>query len=171
MINPDTKGILKGLARVLGADHCFDLPRILRVPGTKNYKDQNNPKDVKIIAFEPDLRYSLNDFIQFKVDVEDIPKDKVVFSGQVKDIDVNDLKITDEIKALIVSGKQDGDGYPSRSELDFRGVSELVKAGHSDDDIRAVYEKYPIGEKHRGQRNGYLEYTINKARNLNKFRR
>lgn len=156
LVNPDTKGILRGLARILGADHCFDLPRILRVPGTKNYKDPNNPKKVKIIVFEPELRYSFNEFIQFKVDVEDIPQNKIVFSGQVKDTDVNDLKITDEIKALIAGGKQDGDGYPSRSELDFRIVSELVKAGHSDDDIRAVYEKYPIGAKHRSQRNGYL---------------
>lgn len=31
------------------ADHTHDLPRILRVPGTKNWKDRNNPKEVALM--------------------------------------------------------------------------------------------------------------------------
>ncbi|GAI32396.1 unnamed protein product, partial [marine sediment metagenome] len=37
------KGYVKGLSKVLGGDSTFDLARVLRVPGTINLKEPENP--------------------------------------------------------------------------------------------------------------------------------
>lgn len=39
-------------------DRLSDLARVLRIPGTRNLKDPNNPKDVMVHSFE-DRRYNL----------------------------------------------------------------------------------------------------------------
>jgi len=54
---------LRGLADTLGADRsAAELARILRVPGTFNLKDRENPKPVTIVESNPDRRYNLQDF-------------------------------------------------------------------------------------------------------------
>ena len=58
-VKANTKSVLQGLAKALGGDHCFDLPRILRVPGTKNLKIPSDPKNVQVIVFNPEIRYNL----------------------------------------------------------------------------------------------------------------
>lgn len=44
-----------------GLDNTQDVSRIYRVPGTKNYKDPSNPKEV-YVAVASDRRYTLTDF-------------------------------------------------------------------------------------------------------------
>src|SRR5262245_50714727 len=41
-------GISRGIAQVLGGDHAFDAARILRIPGTNNWKDPEHPIAVEI---------------------------------------------------------------------------------------------------------------------------
>jgi len=58
---------MQGLSANLKGDRTFDLCRILRVPGIKNLKDKDNPLPVRIIEINPELKYKLSDFDEFKV--------------------------------------------------------------------------------------------------------
>lgn len=68
----DVEAILKGLAKAFGGDPAVtDLSRVLRLPGTMNCKDPSYPKPCKVLSLEPDLRYSVEDFSQYKESVRD----------------------------------------------------------------------------------------------------
>ena len=164
MVDESTKGILKGLAKHLGADTCFDLSRLLRVPGTKNLKPNVPTTDVKVISFNPELKYTVSDFAKFFIPVINAGQDKIVFTEAIKDVDVDELKISPATKELILTGKQDGDQYKSRSEADYKVICDMVENGYDDDTIRAIFEKYPIGEKYREDGLSYLACSINNAR-------
>lgn len=53
-----------GLASAVGGDHCHNADRILRVPGTYNFKDPSNPRKVEVIT-ATDMRYPLAAFDRF----------------------------------------------------------------------------------------------------------
>lgn len=167
-VRGNTKGVLKGLSetlKALGADNCFDLSRILRVPDTKNYKNAQLPLAVKVIDYNSNLKYDLKEFDSFEMSLSPpIQSGDATFSRDVNDVDVEQLKISLESKTLILQGKQENDKYPSRSEVDFRVFCDLIKAGCDDDTIKDVFEKYPIGNKYRKQGIAYLRHSINKAR-------
>ena len=127
-IKSNTKGVLKGLSLDLGGDKCFDLPRILRVPGTKNLKDPRNPKDVQVVTFEPEIRYNLSDFDSYEVEIPPKSNVSVNFSGSAQEIFLDGLNFSENLKDLILKGKQDGDKYPSWSEADFAVTCALVKS-------------------------------------------
>lgn len=61
-VNKSTKAINKGITNRLEADHCFDLCRILRLPGTINSKVADKPTKVRILQFNPDNKYNLDTF-------------------------------------------------------------------------------------------------------------
>jgi hypothetical protein len=52
-------------------DRLADLPRVMRIPGTRNYKDPQSPKPVEVYELS-DRRYNLSDFEDF-LDVLGIP--------------------------------------------------------------------------------------------------
>jgi hypothetical protein len=64
-----------------GVDHTADLSRVLRVPGTNNYKPEyvrknsGRPSPVEIISHNSDQRYSLEDLEQFMDMTEEVPRD------------------------------------------------------------------------------------------------
>jgi hypothetical protein len=51
-------------ARSWAYDKLSDLARILRIPGTRNFKDPANPKDVTVLS-TTECRYNLSDFEEF----------------------------------------------------------------------------------------------------------
>jgi len=55
---------LKSAARGWAYDRLSDLARVLRIPGTRNYKDPANPKDV-VVYSQTDQFYNLSDFEEF----------------------------------------------------------------------------------------------------------
>lgn len=55
---------LNAATRGWAYDPLPDLARVLRIPGTLNYKDPQNPKDVALYSFT-DRRYNLSDFEEF----------------------------------------------------------------------------------------------------------
>lgn len=62
------QNLLAGIAQKLGGDHTNDLPRILRVPGTFNRKDQRNgrePVPTELVECDPNRRYPLSMFEGF----------------------------------------------------------------------------------------------------------
>lgn len=57
--------VIAGMAAKIGGDHTQDLSRLLRVPGTKNRKDERNgktPIPCILVECDPDLRYSFDLF-------------------------------------------------------------------------------------------------------------
>jgi len=59
---PLLENILKRLAQVFRGDPASaEVARILRTPGTKNFK-YDPPREVKLIRFEPGRRYDLSEF-------------------------------------------------------------------------------------------------------------
>lgn len=56
---------LNAAARGWAFDRLSDLARVLRMPGTKNLKDPNSPKQVAVYAFDDSRRYNLSDFGEF----------------------------------------------------------------------------------------------------------
>lgn len=78
------------------------------------------------------------------------------------------LRVSRPIQQLIVSGWAEGGPYPSRSELDMAVILALLGAGHSSDEIRAVFTSpvWRIGEKYREPDAGdrYLDHSIANAR-------
>jgi len=78
-------------------------------------------------------------------------------------IDVDRLRISDEIRTIIKEGKPVGE----RSEAMMSVINSLVSAGCSDDQIFYVFYTYPIGQKHfeRGSyRDRQLQKEIDNAR-------
>jgi hypothetical protein len=167
LVNPHTKGILKGLSEALNGDSVFDLARVLRVPGTFNFKDPKNPKEVKILSLDSAVRYNQSDFEEFEIPINTSVKQDICFSEIVKDVDIDKLELNPETKLLILGN---GGTYPSRSEADFRVVCDLIEAAIDNNTIKGVFSKYPIGDKFREEGERYLSLTIAKAREKTKPR-
>ncbi len=75
------QNVLAGIAQKLGGDHTNDLPRILRVPGTFNRKDQRNGKEpipTELVECEPTRRFSLSTFEEFATPAPDVVKAKKI---------------------------------------------------------------------------------------------
>ncbi|RDV81691.1 DUF927 domain-containing protein [Ammonifex thiophilus] len=50
-------------------DNTSDLARILRVPGTRNWKDPGNPREVKVVHLDPGRRYALEELARWAGEV------------------------------------------------------------------------------------------------------
>jgi len=56
------EGFNVGLGHHVGGDSVQDVTRVMRLPGTWNVKDPDNPRSCKIVEFEPERRYRLETF-------------------------------------------------------------------------------------------------------------
>lgn len=54
-------------------DSVADLRHVIRLPGTYNLKDSNNPKQVTILEYHPDRRYNPDDFEPYLAEIETTP--------------------------------------------------------------------------------------------------
>ena len=157
------KGYLKGLALALGGDKAFDLSRILRVPGTKNLKDPDNPLPVQILKFDPALKYKLTEFEQFKVEVEEVATEVNISLGEIPDRLWNVLEEDPKLKGTW-QGKRKGLKDNTRSGYDMALANLLMPYGFSDSEIAAILKVSPSG-RGKEARKQYLALTIGKARN------
>lgn len=119
------KDVLKRLALTFNGDSCYDVTRILRLPGSLNLKDKDNPLPCVIVG---GTKYSY-ELSHILANVVSVPP-----------IDAN-------IARMIESG--DTSGFKSRSEADFAVVSELVKRGYTYEEVQDCFETEKIGEKFR----------------------
>jgi len=170
------KGIIKGIADHLGGDSTHDIARVLRMPRTWNVKIPENPKPVKILHFDKDLRYNLSDFEYYRTPISNSPSaPKIVFDSQLPSLNVQNLRVSDHIKKLIQFGNTEGK-YISRSECDQAVITALAVNGYSDTEIKSIFSnhKFLISQKYleKGKNaDKYLAYSIGKARTLSKDRR
>jgi hypothetical protein len=49
-------------------DPLHDLARVMRVPGSRNLKDREDPREVTIVHYDPEARYELDDFAEHLAD-------------------------------------------------------------------------------------------------------
>lgn len=136
---------------VLGGDHCWNIDRIMRIPGTINIPDEKKRKrgrteTLATIVELSDITYPLHDFTPAP-EVQSTKgtgsANKVVISGnlpRLKDLDELPEEVTQRTRMLIVQGDDPDDPtrYGSKSEVMWAVVCELVRAGCEDDMIAAV---------------------------------
>ena len=143
-----------------------NINRILRVPGTFNFKISDNIRPVTIID-DSGPNYDLNTFAPFmtpQTKAKAIPKRDVSMAPCSDwDQNISSLPVSDKIKKLILHGN-DGT-YASRSEADQAVVTALVNKGLSETQIVAIFQNYRIGEKYREHCSpeAYLKGNIKKA--------
>ncbi len=176
------ENVNKALTQALNGDPgTHDLSRVLRVPGTFNFKQPENPRLVDIF-FLSDLTYAFDDFSKLVATLKEVPlKSKAklekkpvplvdikspVQSSSTNNIEIDKLPVTEKIKSLILHGN-DG-SFPSRSEADMSVTIALVNKGLSENEIRQIFQIYPIGEKYRkhSSPNDYLNHNIQKAKEM-----
>lgn len=173
-LEPDEKLVINGnvaraqeleayniqLEKVFQADHCHNVDRIMRLPGTvnvpnaKKIKKGRKPALAALVEWSEDRVYPLRDFIP-AVRVQHGGsglaggQPKVRITGNVPDVGVDDLiawaaennkAIKDVTLALIATGEDpmDPTKYRSRSEVLFRVCCDLVRAEVPDEMIFGV---------------------------------
>lgn len=137
-----------------GGDHCHNVDRIMRLPGTTNVPNKKKvkagrkPAPTKVIRSE-NQTFELSVFAQAPMidggDQGDVGRPKVVLSGNLPRLaNVDDLNewgdVSSHVKMLIVQGIDPDrpDKYPSRSEAFWFVICELVRCEIPDDIIASV---------------------------------
>ena len=171
----EIESINKKLSTLIGGDPgTQDISRVLRVPGTFNFKMSDNPRPVTLIA-NSGKTYELDDFEDLAspdtrpFDTPDgaIPvRANTVNNAGMNPADIDRLPVSERIKNLIKYGN-DGT-YASRSDADFAVILALTNCGRSESDIKQVFLTRKIGEKflEHPSRDEYLQYSIEKAKKL-----
>ncbi len=129
--------VLKGIVSKIGGDHAAtDISRVLRVPGTLNRKNQRTgktPVPCTLYLFEPDRRYSIDQFLPLAECSPDrkkrelLKKVKLPRAGKLtakKEGKLNEL-------LLVCDAEKVGD----RSEADFHACCHAIEHGISRDDV------------------------------------
>ena len=164
------------LSALVGGDKgTQDISRVLRIPGTYNFKLSGNPRTVTIVV-NSGKTYDLDNFKDLVApDVKsiDLPQERKLTRAEMADenetsipAEIDRLPVSERIRNLIRYGN-DGT-YASRSDADFAVILALTNCGRSESDIKQVFLTYKIGEKYleHPSRDEYLKYSIDKARKL-----
>lgn len=135
------------LETILGGDSCHNLDRILRLPGTINWKRKpgREPRMAELLQFHDDRVYTLHEFTAAQ------PRDVGSTTGQgtvqlegipppLASLDELPAAVSQRTRMLIVQGDDpdEPDRYPSRSEVTFAVACGMVRGGCSDEQIGAV---------------------------------
>ena len=152
-----------GLAEGLKGDSVWDAPRILRIPGTTNWKDHDSPIPVRTIVFDttnvmrPADFYNETEVGYAKVTprFEHHPwSDKQHFDAA--------MDLPGWLDDLIRDGAPQG----QRSEACWKVIKNLIEHGWTDDAIERAFDTGGIGEKMREKRDGqrWFQRSLAKAR-------
>lgn len=171
------EAIMRGIADEIGADRVYDKPRILRVPGTHNHKDPENPIPVRLVKFDTT---------------------RLVTPGSLGDYRDRGLEIMEPARPMSVTSEyDDGTAYQGgggvlpgwmwtdrinvatpkgqRSEAAFGTLIWLAKYGQSDQQIKDIFTNAPDGVGAKFWEKGgptspramrWLQGSINEARKL-----
>lgn len=148
------------LEKVFGADHCHNVDRIMRLPGTVNVpnakkaKKGRKPALARLVDWNEGAEYPIEKFMAApRVQTGDTglasSPSKVRITGNVPDIGTEELRewaqehgkaISDHTLAVIATGQDplDPTKYESRSEALFKVCCDLVRAEVPDDMIFAI---------------------------------
>ncbi|MCC6425668.1 MAG: hypothetical protein IT435_02485 [Phycisphaerales bacterium] len=171
------------IERLLGADNCHDVSRIMRVPGTINVPDAKKAKKgrvpslAEVIEFHDDRSYPISQFVKAQ-EVQGVGKGITSGAGigaapklkapanikRLAHVDELGDKVSNSVKVYIVQGcnPDDPDHFPSRSEMLFWVTCELVRAGIDEDTIYSVLTDpdFRISESVREKGGGMERYAL-----------
>lgn len=147
-----TESLLKQLSLIFGGDTAYDISRLLRVPGTFNYKT-NTPKQCRILEVDYSNRYELIE----------------ITSHPLLQLNLEILKPSKSAKHNyynLLFGNTGGFDTDDRSAIDQSLITSLVKEGFSDNNITLLFNNYPITGKYLEHNDPikYLEHSIMNAR-------
>jgi hypothetical protein len=156
-------------------DSVWDLARVLRVPGTVNYKG-DAPLDVKVITPRSDaIRYDISDIESWCV-TEDVNIDAEKFEVDAVGIDMNAEAPSDKLLAAIENSdsfrktwKYDRPGMKddSPSAYDMSLANQAAALGWTDQEITnliiAFRRKHNL-DMSKLRRRTYIELTLKNAR-------
>ncbi len=163
-----------GIAQAIGGDRTYDITRILRVPGTTNWKDPTQPKPVRLIQSRSQT-YNLDDFKAYEAAITRPNALPPVRLDEVEPVNWPELAedLDERYMRLIqlgIAGDRDGEFAGDRSRLDMTIVCKLVDIGLSDAQIVGILTDSDLGisdktlEKRGYAQRAYLRTTIAKAR-------
>lgn len=165
------KLVWERLCKVTRSDPIFNTNRILRLPGTLNWK-KKPPRWCHFTALDVHRQYTLN-HIDRVLDLANAPPARTAKEGipidQDLSIDWFDLRksLPPSVQDIIDTGEKNAysEKQITRSEADWLVVCALVRAGASDKMIHWIYETQPVGVmKYRSAGAHYLHRTIESAR-------
>ena len=149
--NARSTRIMRGLARVLKGDHVYDPARILRLPGTTNWKDPDHPMPVRALRMDALRKNRVQDFYSYEaVGESEQARMEAPAQARVYIPPANRAELPDWLDELIRNGAPQG----QRSEAAFKVMCHLLKRGYSDEEIEDAFHQGGIGEKMREMRNG-----------------
>jgi len=170
----------------LGGDHCHNVDRIMRLPGTinvpnKKKRSAGRVEALSLVVSQNDTTFDLDTFSQAPLldggEKGDVGRPKVELSGNLPKLDSPDdldpYKVDDYTKMLIVQGTDPDNPqkWESRSECFFHVVCELNRCEVPDDIIAAVIldPDFPISGHCLDQKNpqGYAVRQIQRAKESN----
>lgn len=149
----------KRLEQIFGGDHCFNVDRIARLPGTVNIPDAKKRKKGRIevvaslLQFDENLSYSISDFkkaagVQSSSSVMDGGggvKDDLNIPGNIDRlqdlVELDEWNVPDRVKIIIAQGHhpdQPKEKDNSRSSWVFDCVCSLVRCNVPDAVIYSI---------------------------------
>lgn len=152
---------MKGLAQKLKGDHVYDAPRILRIPGTSNYKEE--PRPVRVVVFDTTNVRPLQDFGEYV---------ELAYAAETKATETITVPYVppaerDDLPDWLVGIIRDGAPQGQRSEACWKVMCQLAKRGWNDGEIRAAFDGGGIGDKMREQHDGgtrWFNRSLTRAR-------
>lgn len=122
---------------------CWDCSHVLRVPGTLNFKNPENPLPVETIYEYPDRLYTETDF----AGMSRMSRSRFIVENIWKAPEVGE-----------------------RSEVEFKFIGSLMDLGLSDNAIAAVMMNFPVGAKTQDPDtpSGYFVHTLQQLRQRKK---
>lgn len=187
--DPTSPELLSDLARrlalVIGGDHTHDASRLLRLPGTVNRKQPDEPVDVILERFDPDQRFTMEE-LEKAIEAIGAPRTQPQFSAT--NVRIDHLEIGDSASARVqeiirhdrkVSGlflgqgkkPTDKRGNPvdcSSSGYDASLLSALITKGVTDpSELATAIAVRPDGGA-RGKGAAYIERTVRSALDFRK---
>jgi hypothetical protein len=141
---------MKGIAKVVRGDAVYDAARIMRLPGTTNWKD--TPVQARVLRFDLLRTYTIGDFLDFmpQPEPEYIRTPSGAFGPPPRKGDLPKW-LTDLIR--------EGVPFGQRSEACFKCCIWMLRFGWSYNEILDAFDSNPngIGAKLRekGPRDGY----------------
>lgn len=174
------ESINESIARALDGDNCYNIDRIMRLPGTVNIPNASKqakgrkPELARIVFANWSLTYSLEDFFHGDKPGPAGPKGAIAQDSTVRPIDIRELPVS--VSAFTRHVIEHGDDlerprgggnarYPSRSEAVYRVCCDLAREGVADVTIAGILVNPSLGisrsviEKRQPQ-----QYALRQAR-------
>lgn len=152
------------LCAFTASDDVWNISRIMRLPGTVNWKEPASWCVVDSLAGSTH-RLAEIDHALTRAGIPEFVEDPLPLppANPPADITMALARIPAGIRHLITTG--DATGYPSNSEADWAVCCALVNEGCTDAQIGAVFASYPCGVlKVASSPPSYLQRTTTRAR-------